>query len=78
MYQVQTRGAITWQVLIFLPMVAGFPQPRSHTTWILIFWYFFYNESKSIIVGGTAEEQHIEKTLLQEYVFLRFFYIRDF
>jgi hypothetical protein len=24
---------VTWQVLFFLPRVAGFQQPRSHMTW---------------------------------------------
>ncbi len=41
MHQVRTGGAITWQVLFFLPRVAVFPQPRSHMTWIFIFLVLF-------------------------------------
>ncbi len=29
MRQVRTEGAMTWQVLFFLPRVAGFPRPKS-------------------------------------------------
>ncbi len=34
MRQVRTGGAMTWQVLFFLPRMAGFSQPRSPMTWI--------------------------------------------
>jgi hypothetical protein len=34
-------GGITWQVLFFLPRVAGFPRPRSHMTWIFGFLVLF-------------------------------------
>jgi hypothetical protein len=34
-------GAMTWQVLFFLPRVAGFPRPRSHLTWIFGFFVLF-------------------------------------
>jgi hypothetical protein len=37
----QNWGVVTWQVLFFLPRVAGFPRPRSHMTWIFRFLVLF-------------------------------------
>jgi hypothetical protein len=78
-HQVRTGGAMTWQVLFFLPRVAGFPRPRSHMTWIFqFFWYFFRISKKGIIVGGKVPKQKIEKTFLQETILSEFFCFRDF
>ncbi len=41
MSQVKNRWAVTWQVLFFLPRVAGFPWPRSHMTLTLRFLVCF-------------------------------------
>jgi hypothetical protein len=79
MRQVRTGGAMTWQVLFFLPRVAGFPQPRPHMTWIFGFFGTFCRISKKgIIVGGSPEAKNIEKTFLQENNFFSIFCLRDF
>jgi hypothetical protein len=80
MRQVRTGGAVTWQVLFFLPGVAGFPRPRPQMTWVFqIFGTFCRIRQKGIIVGGSPEAKNIEKTLLQDYDdFFRFFCLRDF
>jgi hypothetical protein len=39
--KVKTRGAVTWQIIFFLPSVAGFPWPRSHITWTFGFLVLF-------------------------------------
>ncbi len=39
--QVKTKGAVTWQVLIFLLRVAGFQRPRSHMIWTFKFLILF-------------------------------------
>ncbi len=57
MRQVRTEGAVTWQVLFFLPKVAGFPRPRSHMTWVFGFWYFFLNKSKRLHCRGKVLKQ---------------------
>jgi hypothetical protein len=44
--QVRTGGVVIWQVLFFLPRVAGFPQPRSHMTWIFGFLVLFAEKVK--------------------------------
>jgi hypothetical protein len=59
MSQVTTRGAVTWQVLFFLPRVAGFLWPRSHMTWIFGFLFFFYNKSKRHHCKGKVLKQNI-------------------
>jgi hypothetical protein len=41
-HQVRTGGGgVTWQVLFFLPRVAGFPRPRSHMNCIFGFLVLF-------------------------------------
>jgi hypothetical protein len=67
--QVKTRWGVTWQVLFFLPRVAGFPGPRSQMTWTLGFLYFFHDKSKIHHFGGKVLKKNIEKTVLQEYDF---------
>jgi hypothetical protein len=69
--QVKTRVDVTWQVLLFLPRVAGFPQPRLHWPGFMDFTAIII---KNIIVHGESPEaKHIENT-----IFLRIFLLRRF
>jgi hypothetical protein len=64
MCQVKIRGVMTWQVLIFLPRVVGFPKPRFHMTWT----FFSIISKKDTITGGGGgpETKHIKQKLPQE------------
>jgi hypothetical protein len=70
---------MTWQVLFFLPRVAGFSPPKSHRTWIFGFLKLFAEYAKKASLEGEGPEaKTIKKTLLQKYNFSDFFCSRDF
>ncbi len=71
--QVRTGGAMIWQVLFFLPRVAGFPQPRSHMTWI---FGTFCRKSKKIII--VLKKKYRENTSRGIWFFQNFFALEIF
>jgi hypothetical protein len=73
--QVRTGGVVIWQVLFFLPRVAGFPQPRSHMTWIFGFLVLFAEKVKKASLSLRKKK---EKTLLEEYDFSRILSLQRF